>query len=373
MNTAAGPLHGIDEISDEAAHTAQVFYGVTIPLVVLATATYAFRMSKSTRSRSVLSDICITVGYALTITDWGLFMPQMFLTPGTKTPDAVLEGAKGAFLAIPVWGMAMAFIKASLGLTLLHVKQDYWFQGFVYTNIALAGVYGFGNMWFILFSCRPLEAAWGVFSEPGTTTCLPPSSLKAAALTGAVVSIATDIMLSLAPISFLWNLKRPRRERVVIGFLMSLGLLAGVSSLIKTLLIQKFGDPGVDGPALNFTISTWTVLEQLLGVVAACTPFCKPVFEKCLRSLGVPLTRSGGGGGGGHSSGAITTTRRRSKFESDEDPLTIEMEAGLSSSESAGSAADAVSARIYKRTEVHVVTEALRADNAADGWKKYTP
>lgn len=63
MNTAAGPLHGIDEISDEAAHTAQVFYGVTIPLVVLATATYAFRMSKSTRSRSVLSDICITVGY----------------------------------------------------------------------------------------------------------------------------------------------------------------------------------------------------------------------------------------------------------------------------------------------------------------------
>ncbi|KAK6852869.1 hypothetical protein PG995_011420 [Apiospora arundinis] len=386
MALAAGPPRGIDVFSEEAVRTAQCFYGVTIPLVVLATATFAFRMSKSTRSRSVLADICITVGYALTITDWGLFMPQLFLTPGTKSPSAVIEGAKGAFLAIPVWGMSMAFIKASIGLTLLHIQQSLYFQIFVWANIALAGGYGFGNMWFILFSCRPLSAAWGDLADPTEANCLPPSSLKAAALTGAVVSIVTDIMLSLAPISFLWSLNRPLRERVVIGFLMSLGLLAGVSSLIKNLQIQKFGAPGVDGPALNIVISLWTVLEQLLGVIAACTPFCKPVFEKCLRCMGVSLTRAGGANSSGTPANyanyqratendtfrSQVTTRRRSKFDSDEDPLNIEMEAGLSSSASGGSSKDA-NAKIFKRTEVHVVTEALRADNAADGWKKYTP
>lgn len=193
-------------------------------------------------------------------------------------------------------------------------------------------------------------------------------------------------VLSLAPISFLWSLNRPLRERVVIGFLMSLGLLAGVSSLIKNLQIQKFGAPGVDGPALNIVISLWTVLEQLLGVIAACTPFCKPVFEKCLRCMGVSLTRAGGANSSGTPANyanyqratendtfrSQVTTRRRSKFDSDEDPLNIEMEAGLSSSASGGSSKDA-NAKIFKRTEVHVVTEALRADNAADGWKKYTP
>ncbi|KAK8079696.1 hypothetical protein PG997_007514 [Apiospora hydei] len=313
----------------------------------------------------------------------------MFLTPGTKPAAAVLEGAKGSFLAIPVWGMAMAFIKASIGLTLLHIQQSFWFRALVWANIALAGGYGFGNMWFILFSCRPLEAAWGDFADPTEANCLPPSSLKAAALTGAIISISTDIMLSLAPITFLWSLKRPFRERVVIGILMSLGVLAGVSSLVKILMIGQFGGPGVDAPALNITISTWTVLEQLLGVIAACTPFCKPIFEQCLRAVGVSLTKTSRSGLGPTGGGTPVranyqratehdtfrsriTAERRSKYDSDEDPLNIEMEAGLRSGASDGLGKDA-NGRIFKRTEVSVETEELRADNAADGWKKYTP
>ncbi|KAK8050942.1 hypothetical protein PG993_002327 [Apiospora rasikravindrae] len=384
---AAPGSPALDVISDEAVRVAQCFYGVTIPLVAVATATCGYRMLKSTRSRSIWSDTCIIVGYALTITDWGLFMPQMFLTPGTKPAAAVLEGAKGSFLAIPVWGMAMAFIKASIGLTLLHIQQSFWFRALVWANIALAGGYGFGNMWFILFSCRPLEAAWGDFADPTEANCLPPSSLKAAALTGAIVSISTDIMLSLAPITFLWSLKRPFRERVVIGILMSLGVLAGVSSLVKILMIGRFGTPGIDMPALNGTISTWTVLEQLLGVIAACTPFCKPIFERCLRAVGVSLTKSGRSGAGGPSGvggsranyqratehdtfRSQITAERRSKYDSDEDPLNIEMEAGLRSDDGLGKDANG---RIFKRTEVSVETEELRADNAADGWKKYTP
>ncbi|KAK7981472.1 hypothetical protein PG988_003710 [Apiospora saccharicola] len=381
MVTPGAPLDtAFDVISDEAVRVAQIYYGVTIPLVVLGTATCAYRMVKSTRSRSVWSDTCIIIGYALTITDWGLFMPSMFLTPGTKPLSAVMEGHKGSFLAIPVWGMAMAFIKASIGLTLLHIQQDYWFQGVVWTNIGLAAAYGIANMFFILFSCRPLAAAWGDFADPAEAHCLPPESLKTAALVGAIVSICTDIMLSLAPITFLWNLKRPLRERVVIGCLMSLGMLAGISSLVKILMIGKFGSPGLDGPALNVTISTWTVLEQILGVIAACTPFCKPVFERCLRACGVSLTRSGPGNPQStpvranyqrateHDTFRSQITATRSKFESDEDPLNIEMESGLS----AESSRDA-NGRIYKRTEVSVKSEELNEENNADGWKKYTP
>lgn len=147
----------------------------------------------------------VSPAQALTITDWGLFMPSMFLTPGTKPMSAVMEGNKGSFLAIPVWGMAMAFIKASIGLTLLHIQQNYWFQGVVWTNIGLSAAYGLSNMFFILFSCRPLAAAWGDFADPAEANCLPPSSLKAAALTGAIVSIVTDIseFLGNDPVAFL--------------------------------------------------------------------------------------------------------------------------------------------------------------------------
>lgn len=61
--SAMGPAPAFDVISDEAVRVAQIYYGVTIPLVALGTATCAYRMLKSTRSRSVWSDTCIIIGY----------------------------------------------------------------------------------------------------------------------------------------------------------------------------------------------------------------------------------------------------------------------------------------------------------------------
>jgi len=229
----------------------------------------------------------------LTLAAYVLFRPHDFLTNAEpKSPSTLLAIQRGAFLSIPIWGMAMAFIKASVGLTLLRIQNNAWFKAFVWLNIALAAAYGFGNMWFILFSCQPLSAAWGDFADPESAKCLPASAIRIAALTGAVVSVLTDVLLSLAPITFLWNLKRPLRERIVLGCLMAMGLLAGISSVVKNLIVADFGKPGLDMLAMNISISTWTALEMLLGIIAACTPFCKPVLERCLSALGVTLNSS---------------------------------------------------------------------------------
>ena len=229
----------------------------------------------------------------LTLAAFVLLRPHAFLTNAEpKSPSTLLAAQKGAFLSIPIWGMAMAFIKASVGLTLLRIQTSAWFKAFVWLNVAVAAAYGFGNMWFILFSCQPLSAAWGDLADPESAKCLPPSAIRIAAVTGAVVSVLTDVLLSLMPITFLWNLKRPLRERIVLGCLMAMGVLAGISSVVKNLIIADFGKPGLDMLAMNISISTWTALEMLLGVIAACTPFCKPVLERCLSALGVKLTSS---------------------------------------------------------------------------------
>lgn len=49
-------------ISDRAVVVAQIFYGVTIPLVVLATATLGYRLTRFNRA-NLWSDCLITVGY----------------------------------------------------------------------------------------------------------------------------------------------------------------------------------------------------------------------------------------------------------------------------------------------------------------------
>ncbi|KAM7220114.1 hypothetical protein V8F06_004442 [Rhypophila decipiens] len=361
----SGPGGPPPPISDRAVVVAQIFYGVTIPLVVLATATLGYCLSRMKGRSNLWSDGCITIGYILTLAACGLYIPQAFLTPGEKSPAALLEGQKGSFLSIPIWGMAMAFIKISIGLTLLRIDTSLFFRIFVWANIGLAASYGFGNLWFILFSCQPLSAAWGDFADPESATCLPPSAIRIASVTGAVVSVSTD---------FLWNLKRPLRERIVLGCLMAMGLFAGISSIIKNLIIADFGKPGLDMWAMNISISTWTSLEMLLGVIAACTPFCRPVFESCFSAMGISLSKSKTGGSGvtpgyGHhgvaSSGyqraneqdafrsktttISTSTKQLDRSESDEDLV-------------AGAIEMQPQGMIRKQTDIHV--QSARGDDS---------
>ncbi|KAK7908772.1 hypothetical protein PG985_016075 [Apiospora marii] len=279
-------------ITEHAIHSEHVFYGVTIPLIVLSALTYGVRMARYRTRTSLWAEVCITLGFALTLADWGLLVATMQGTPGLKSHQAFVDQTKYGFLAIPIWGLSMAFIKSSIGLTLLQIKSDLWFRIFVWFNIGLMCVYGFGNLFFILLQCRPLPAAWGDFEHAGPDPqCLPPMAITVASILGAVASILTDVLLSLAPLSFLWSLKRPLRERVVLGLLMSLGLFAGACSLLKNLEVRSLAEaaflPPAELLATDFGakavyICIWTALEQLLGIVAACTPFCKPVFERYL-------------------------------------------------------------------------------------------
>ncbi|KAK7949526.1 hypothetical protein PG988_016165 [Apiospora saccharicola] len=263
-------------VTEHAIHSEHVFFGVTVPLIALSALTFGVRMARYRTRTSIWAEVCITLGFILTLADWGLLVATMKGTPGLKSHDDFVNKSKYGFLAIPVWGLSMAFIKSSIGLTLLQIKSDLWFRVFIWFNIALMSLYGVGNAFFILLQCRPLPAAWGDFEHAGPDPqCAPPMAITVASTLGAVASILTDVLLSLAPLSFLWSLKRPKRERVVLGLLMSLEHHQRGDFTPEKLVATDFG-------AKTVYVCLWTALEQLLGIVAACTPFCKPVFERYL-------------------------------------------------------------------------------------------
>ncbi|KAK7952728.1 uncharacterized protein PG986_008456 [Apiospora aurea] len=299
-------------ITEHAIRAENIFLGVTIPLVVLSVVTFGVRMARYRTRTSIWAEACITLGLltrgypyqALTLADWGLLVATLQRTPGLKSHEAFVNSAKFGFFAIPIWGLAMAFIKSSIGLTLLQIKTSLWFRVYIWFNIVLMNLYGFGNLLFILLQCRPLPAAWGDFERAGPDfQCAPAMAITIASTLGGVASILTDVLLSLAPLTFLWSLKRPKRERVVLGLLMSLGLFAGACSLLKNLEVRNLANAATLPPPELFAfdfgaaavyVNIWTALEQLLGVVAACTPFCKPLFERYLGAvldgLHVPLS-----------------------------------------------------------------------------------
>ncbi|KAH6615828.1 hypothetical protein B0J18DRAFT_446662 [Chaetomium sp. MPI-SDFR-AT-0129] len=295
-------------ISDRAAFLTRVYIGANTVLLVLCLVAFSTRIYHRVRPtwHVGLDDYFITAGFALTITDYALLLPSSTSSPGLLPFPEALTIARNAWLAIAVWGLAMTCTKLSIALTLLRIFQrttsPVLWRVFLWATITLQTLYGVGNTLFVLaLACRPLEAAWDPnFTAEGSGGggCVAPGTMKAVSNTGSSINIATDVLLSVAPaVAFLWTLQRPLRERVLVCVLMGMGLVASVFSVMKTVLVQNWvigrdlGSSSTDVLAQGIAISTFTVLEQLLGVLAACVPAMKGWLQKCLGAMGIPMTR----------------------------------------------------------------------------------
>jgi len=120
--------------------------------------------------------------------------------------------------------------------------------------------------------------------------CLPSSATLIASNTGSGINIATDVLLSLSPVVLIHKINRPLPEKLLICVLMSMGVVASVCSVMKTIIVQGFADPTADTLATGVAISTWTVLEELLTMLAACVPAQKRMFQRLLGCMGFSIT-----------------------------------------------------------------------------------
>jgi hypothetical protein len=99
----------------------------------------------------------------------------------------------------------------------------------------------------------------------------------------------TDFFFSLIPITFIVKIQVPLREKVVLSLLMSLGILASIASILKVTLghhLTTSRDPTWD----SVPVVMWVFAEEYLGIIAACVPCLKALFERLLRRLGVTIT-----------------------------------------------------------------------------------
>jgi hypothetical protein len=108
-------------------------------------------------------------------------------------------------------------------------------------------------------------------------------------LTKAGIFTAMDFILAFMPIHLIRTLNRPIREKILICFMMSLGVMAGAISSYKISISDKtFAGDLLSGTVL---MAMWNELEALLGIVAACIPCLKAPGERLLHRLGLLSSR----------------------------------------------------------------------------------
>lgn len=86
----------------------------------------------------------------------------------------------------------------------------------------------------VIFQCHPVRFFWLQFAGlPGG--CIDPSVVSNGTIGFSVFAAAADIIFGVLPIFVIWNLKMNPKAKVIVGGLLTLGILYVASSSIDTM------------------------------------------------------------------------------------------------------------------------------------------
>jgi hypothetical protein len=175
------------------------------------------------------------------VLDWALLLAVISLCVPPSRPfltlDEFQQVIKLGVLSVPIWALSIACIKISVACLLLRFQQTRIWRVSLYALIGVITVTLVGFFIFDFFQCIPLAAAWNPTIQGAR--CVGSNIFRIVSNTTSGINIATDIILSLFPLTFLRRLRRPLMEKVLVGVLMAMGMAASGASLTKAILIRK--------------------------------------------------------------------------------------------------------------------------------------
>ncbi|KAK3314836.1 hypothetical protein B0H66DRAFT_535724 [Apodospora peruviana] len=168
--------------------------------------------------------------------------------------------------------LAAAWSKTSFALTLLRLanspamKLAIWF--IIITVNAVLGT----AMLFMWIKCKPFARVW---DESIDGSCIDPAKIIKFYQFTAGYSGAMDIILAMFPWFIIWELTMTKREKAGVAIAMSMGVIAGATSLVKMVkLPQLAGDP-----TDTVAVTIWGAAEGAITIIAASIPVLRMLIR----------------------------------------------------------------------------------------------
>jgi len=183
-----------------------------------------------------------------------------------------------------ITGNAMA--KLSMGLFLLRVVQVRWHK--VALWIAVIVTVTTSAVWVIMLwnQTTPIKASWDPLRTPGKWHY----QIKPLSVGLGVWSSVCDFFFAIFPWLFIWALRMPPREKIMLASGMSLGVIAGACGITRTIVLARLD---VYNYTLNFVpYFAWAGAEIAVAMICVGVPTLRPLY---LRARG-----KGGSGYGSH-------------------------------------------------------------------------
>ncbi|KAH8168406.1 integral membrane protein [Sarocladium implicatum] len=208
---------------------------------------------------------------------------------------------------------SLLFLKLSIGFSLIRMNQQKWYTRITWGFICFVILYTIVSYveWFLV--CKPLEKFWNKSLEG---TCLPVATHKAFALLNTTCNILTDIAFATLPVPIIWSLQMPKKTRVYLIGILSLGYLAVMIGIVKVVCQNVFR--GIYDQSFHNWIQFWGFLQINVGIIAACAPTLRPLFSGVLNlssngtSRGYHSNPNSKYGAASRNTGIMSTHRTRS-------------------------------------------------------------
>lgn len=109
-----------------------------------------------------------------------------------------------------------------------------------------------------------------------TAKCVPPKSIY---LGASLPNAITDFILVLMPIPYVWRLKIPLQQRLILVGMFLLGLFICIVSIFRLTIIMAIGvgDPNVTYNLKDFML--WSIVEINIGLVCSCLPSMRHMLK----------------------------------------------------------------------------------------------
>ncbi|CRK38356.1 hypothetical protein BN1708_007745 [Verticillium longisporum] len=171
--------------------------------------------------------------------------------------------------------MATTFSKTSFAITLYRISTNQWMKYLlifiiVTINVSMNLVWIFG-----LVKCTPFAKVIDG-SHPGK--CWDRQKLLKFQLYAAYYSAILDFMLALLPWQIIMGMSMRRRERLGVAVAMSLGAIAGITAIVKAVLVVNMTSTDFTYDRVDLTI--WTLVEPAASIMAVSIPVLRMLYHE---------------------------------------------------------------------------------------------
>ncbi|KAK4445194.1 hypothetical protein QBC34DRAFT_307414 [Podospora aff. communis PSN243] len=239
--------------------------------------------------QACITTFLVSVGYGLHIWDF----PKENFAPWFLMPITV----RGTFSLV-----ALTWSKTAFGVTLLRLTTG-WMRHVVWFIIITVNITLGLSALMGWLQCKPLNAAW----DPSVIgDCWDRDIMKNYNIFSGAYSGAMDFALALLPWKLLMGLQMRRAEKIGAATAMSMGILAGIAAVVKTVNVPKlYGSDIYDSAQLMI----WDTVEAAITIVAASIPVLRVLLKTISTSM-----RKGSSNNGGYSFSKSSRSNPKSNF-----------------------------------------------------------